>query len=1037
MSVELETGSNRYVHNINSSKDWLGESIVVKAANKPIFVGVVTNVQLHREGSDFGCIIVSGYSATYRMETAHSCYSWNDTTIGNVVKKLCAEAKVQLELNPAFKENKDYICQYEESDFDFIRRLAHQYQEWMYFDGTKLIFGKPRKLADPIRLEYGTTLSSLDIGLQTLARSEQVFSYHSGADREMQRMTPDLAYGHDKLAGDAFRASLGMFSKPARQHALPRISDESELINYMGRKQAAETAETHYITAESQVPTLRVGSVISLYSSFLERVGNLSEESLGDFIIIEITHEVSQGSYYKNRFKAIPATIKAMPSPKVRMPLAETQMATVLSNADPEGKGRVRVRMNWQTDGMQTSWVRVMTPDGGSSKDVKSNRGFVFIPEVGDQVLLGFRHGDPARPYVMGSLFNGTTGGGGGSNNSIKSLKTRSGISVILNDDNKSLAIKDAGGSSIWLDGNGNIQITAPHSINFTSTNITINAHNNTHISSGNNLTTNIGNNWLISVGNTINNVASHMRNIIAGSLNIFTGISLWSSHEKMQIQTESFTAIGSKKMFLHSDEKLLANSKGTLDIKSDGCVNTSSKADEAKKEKTGEISIAMVEFRPTSTYDGSFGFDWLRVDDNKLEEQSHYSEEQPYDSIIEGGYGDGKTDLTGGKDGSAYKKLKGEYEMIVVNMQDKSDGSKRTKEYFVPYLSIYPKSYVDTLTDTDQKKKPVFETELALLVDIGVDEIDSLEFKYDENIFELDKNKLQDTKRTAAGKQFSMDKTIKITCKKEIPDLSSGEISVYAYPKDSKGKSAAEREAMRSLAGKIQVLPNGEERRKKQKFVLIRVKTNILPNNSTPQSGDFTEDELKIIRNVLFQSLIETEIIEERIDENSEKIPIELDLTNDDDFKIQSNGQIGKYVTEDGKIKNGDTETDKTGTSMVHSLRDKFLSEPKNSKFKDCFTVFAFGNVPFASSMAGRVENIGEKNVMLSPVESRWNSTLPHEALHGLGLHHTHADERPIKESSRIYIYRNRTTDNIMKYNNRIDNRRTTWHWQWGIVNK
>ena len=278
-------------------------------------------------------------------------------------------------------------------------------------------------------------------GLQTLARSEQVFSYHSGADHEMQRMTPDLAYGHDKLAGDAFRASLGMFSKPARQHALLRISDESELINYMGRKQAAETAETHYITAESQVPTLRVGSVISLYSSFLERVGNLSEESLGNFIIIEITHEVSQGSYYKNRFKAIPATIKAMPSPKVRMPLAETQMATVLSNADPQGKGRVRVRMNWQTDGMQTGWVRVMTPDGGSSSDVKSNRGFVFIPEVGDQVLLGFRHGDPARPYVMGSLFNGTTGGGGLEGNHMKSLTTRSGHTIKLNDSLSSLGI--------------------------------------------------------------------------------------------------------------------------------------------------------------------------------------------------------------------------------------------------------------------------------------------------------------------------------------------------------------------------------------------------------------------------------------------------------------------------------------------------------------------------------------------------------------------------------------------------------------------
>ena len=495
MSVELESGGNRYVHNISeNSKKWLGESIVVKAANTPIFVGVVTNVQLHREGSDFGCIIVSGYSATYRMETAHSCFSWNDRTIGDVVKKLCEQAKVQLELNPAFKETKDFICQYEESDFDFIRRLAHQYQEWMYFDGTKLIFGKPRKLADPIRLEYGTTLSSLDIGLQTLARSEQVFSYHSGADREMQRMTPDLAYGHDKLAGEAFRASLGMFSKPARQHALPRISNETELVNYMGRKQAAETAETHYITAESQVPTLRVGSVISLYSSFLERVGNLSEESLGDFIIIEITHEVSQGSYYKNRFKAIPATIKAMPSPKVRMPLAETQMATVLSNADPEGKGRVRVRMNWQTDGMQTGWVRVMTPDGGSSSDVKSNRGFVFIPEVGDQVLLGFRHGDPARPYVMGSLFNGTTGGGGGQGNNCKSLTTRSGSSLKLDDSAGSVTLHDKGGVSMNFDGAGCSSFASRK-------NSTLNAGQNHIINAGSTSSVNAGENYSANVG--------------------------------------------------------------------------------------------------------------------------------------------------------------------------------------------------------------------------------------------------------------------------------------------------------------------------------------------------------------------------------------------------------------------------------------------------------------------------------------------------------------------------------------------------------
>ena len=363
----------------------------------------------------------------------------------------------------------------------------------------------------------------------------------------MQRMTPDLAYGHDKLAGEAFRASLGMFSKPARQHALPRVSNETELINYMGRKQAAETAETHYITAESQVPTLRVGSVVSLYSSFLERVGNLSEESLGDFIIIEITHEVSQGSYYKNRFKAIPATIKAMPSPKVRMPLAETQMATVLSNADPEGKGRVRVRMNWQTDGMQTSWVRVMTPDGGSSKDVKSNRGFVFIPEVGDQVLLGFRHGDPARPYVMGSLFNGTTGGGGLEGNHMKSLTTRSGHTIKLNDSLSSLGItiKDIKGNSIHIDSVGDdIIINAKRNITINAgETFTVNARE-MEVNIDRDIIEKIGKNKISTIGNKISLEAMEKEEEITENTNINIGGHLTQEVGDIVLETFSGDAI-------------------------------------------------------------------------------------------------------------------------------------------------------------------------------------------------------------------------------------------------------------------------------------------------------------------------------------------------------------------------------------------------------------------------------------------------------------------------------------------------------------
>ena len=577
LTVDLESGGNRQVHNISSSKEWLGKDIIVKAANKPFFCGIVTNIELHRDGSDFGCIQVSGYSSTYRMETAPSCYSWNDRSIGDVVKSLCSDGKVQLTLNAAHKKQLDYICQYEESDFDFVRRLALQYQEWMYYDGLKLVFGKPRRLPDPIKMEFGTSLSSLNIGLQTLARPEQVFTFHSGANREMDRKTPDKAYGHDRMAGDAFRAALPSYPKAARQYSIQRVSSINDLENYVLLKQAAETAETHYVTAESQDPRLHVGSVISLYSSFLKGVGNLSQESLGDFIIIEMTHEVSESCYYKNRFKAIPGTVMSLPNPKVEMPLAETQMATVLSNADPHGAGRVQVRMNWQTDNMRTSWVRVMTPDGGGSKDVKSNRGFVFIPEVGDQVLLGFRHGDPARPYVMGSLFNGTTGKGGFDSNHKKSLTTRSGSTVTFDDTAHTILLQTTRANKIFIDElNGTITVSSAEGVNVNTKSKNISAAENMNVNVGKNFTMQVGEQSSVSIekdssvsvnGNAMQNVGKDNHTYIAGDhishidkdtiLNVGGSIK-GNIMENATFETKGITTIGAQdRLYIKSNTKV------------------------------------------------------------------------------------------------------------------------------------------------------------------------------------------------------------------------------------------------------------------------------------------------------------------------------------------------------------------------------------------------------------------------------------------------------------------------------------------------
>ena len=482
--LDLEAGGNRYAHNLKDSAKWIGKSFAVYAGenSETTFMGVITGVSLHRKNSDFGHILVSGYSETYRLETDLNFNSWTGCTLADIIKEMTSKAGVSARINPEYTEKLDYVCQYNESDFTFIKRLALQYNEWLYYDGIDLVFGRPVHLPDAVKLEFGTSLSSLDIGVKALAKPAKVFSYHSLNDQTIAAETPNKPTDKDQLGHEAFQASLGMYRNPARQYALPRIHYTSEMTRYVRKKQEAATAESHYVLGQSETATLVTGSVVDLKSSFLERVGSLTSESLGEFFITEITHTVGEDCYYSNTFKAIPAVVDTLPEPEVEMPIAEPQMARVTRNDDKFGHGCVQVQMNWQTEKMSTDWLRVMAPDGGSSDQVKSNRGFVFIPEVGDHVLVGFRHGDPNRPYVMGSLFNGTTGAGGSKGNKIKSITTRSGHTLAFNDmenGNWGITLKDAKGNVFHMDTKGSsINITAPQTITLNATNIMLNASN-------------------------------------------------------------------------------------------------------------------------------------------------------------------------------------------------------------------------------------------------------------------------------------------------------------------------------------------------------------------------------------------------------------------------------------------------------------------------------------------------------------------------------------------------------------------------------
>ena len=127
-------------------------------------------------------------------------------------------------------------------------------------------------------------------------------------------------------------------------------------------------------------------------------------------------------------------------------------VGVVTANKDPKGLGRVKVELPWLGDKVETDWARTAVAMAGKG------RGLFYLPEVGDEVLVAFEHGDVGYPYVLGGLWNGKDAppakNADGKNN-IRVIQSRSGMTLVFDDTSGSekLTIADKGGKeSIEID---------------------------------------------------------------------------------------------------------------------------------------------------------------------------------------------------------------------------------------------------------------------------------------------------------------------------------------------------------------------------------------------------------------------------------------------------------------------------------------------------------------------------------------------------------------------------------------------------------
>jgi uncharacterized protein involved in type VI secretion and phage assembly len=161
-------------------------------------------------------------------------------------------------------------------------------------------------------------------------------------------------------------------------------------------------------------------------------------------------------------------------------------VGVVTDNKDPDKLGRVKVQFPWLADDAESTWARVASLMAGKE------RGTFYLPEVGDEVLVAFEHGDLAYPYVLGALWNGKdappeTNADGDNNKRL--IKSRSGLVILLDDtsgsekieiadkDGKNKVVVEMSGKKITISSNGDIEINASQgAVNISGQTVKINS---------------------------------------------------------------------------------------------------------------------------------------------------------------------------------------------------------------------------------------------------------------------------------------------------------------------------------------------------------------------------------------------------------------------------------------------------------------------------------------------------------------------------------------------------------------------------------
>ena len=420
--------------------------------------GEITALEPSFTSSGRATLLIRGYDKSHRLHRGRKTRTFAKAKDSVMAGKMAKEADLTLVADATSIEY-EYVLQNNQTNMEFLQDRAARIGYQVFTDEGKLYFKKGDfKLGDGPELEWKVNLISFRPRLTGAQQADT--GIVTGWDPKTKKQI--LGKATAKASGNTggITKSGGAAAKTAFGGPAEAVINQRPVTNVDEAKAMAasliQEINAEFMQAEGECfgdPRIKAGKTI--------KVKSVGKRFSGKYMVTSAMHTYRSGQY-RTSFTTgwnEPYTFSQLAGGNGNgtgagqhhpAEMGGVAVAVVTNQKDPDKLGRVKVMFPWmQKDkgaDIESNWVRVASPMAGKE------RGFFFLPEVNDEVLVAFEHGDPQQPYIVGSLWNTKDKPPLGNDKAAKDgktdqriIKTRSGHVILLDDTNnkEQIVIRD------------------------------------------------------------------------------------------------------------------------------------------------------------------------------------------------------------------------------------------------------------------------------------------------------------------------------------------------------------------------------------------------------------------------------------------------------------------------------------------------------------------------------------------------------------------------------------------------------------------